>query len=91
MTVDASVVVALTLANKLIGAMGVVARRAADVFGEGNAASGRRSSRSRLGWRPPQCSCAAGRAGVVLRSECKLLIPLVRDRRRFAANSLITL
>jgi hypothetical protein len=29
MTVDASLVVALTLANEMIGAMGVVARRAA--------------------------------------------------------------
>ena len=31
-------VVALTLANEMIGAMGVVARRAVDVFGEGDAA-----------------------------------------------------
>jgi hypothetical protein len=31
MTVDASVVVALTLANEMIGAMGVMARRAAAV------------------------------------------------------------
>jgi hypothetical protein len=31
MAVDASVVVALTLANEMIGAMGVVACRAADV------------------------------------------------------------
>jgi hypothetical protein len=38
MAVDASVVVALTLANEMIGAMGVVARRAVDVCGEGDAA-----------------------------------------------------
>ena len=31
-------VVALTLANEMIGAMGVVARRAVDVCGEGDAA-----------------------------------------------------
>jgi hypothetical protein len=40
MTVDASVVVALTLTNELIGATGVMARRAADVFGEGDADDG---------------------------------------------------
>ena len=40
MTVDASVVVALTLTNEMIGAMGVMARRAADVLGEGDAAGG---------------------------------------------------
>jgi hypothetical protein len=40
MTVDASVVVALTLANEIIGAMGVVARRAVYVFDEGDAAVG---------------------------------------------------
>jgi hypothetical protein len=33
-------VVALTLANEMIGATGVVARRAADVYGEGDAAGG---------------------------------------------------
>ena len=38
MAVDASVVVALTLANEMIGVMGVVARRAVDVCGEGDAA-----------------------------------------------------
>ena len=34
MAVDASVVVALTMANEIIGAMGVMARRAVDVYGE---------------------------------------------------------
>ena len=33
MTVDASVVVALTLTNEMIGATGVMARRAADIYG----------------------------------------------------------
>jgi hypothetical protein len=38
MMVDASVVVVLTLTNEMIGATGVMVRRAVDVFGEGDAA-----------------------------------------------------
>jgi hypothetical protein len=47
MTVDASLVVALTLANETICAMGGVARRAVDVFGEGDAAVGSEAGRCR--------------------------------------------
>ena len=48
MTVDASLVVALTLANEMIGAMGVVARRAACLAAEtAKAALCRRSAACR--------------------------------------------
>jgi hypothetical protein len=40
MTVDASVVVALTATNEISGATGVMARRAAAIQGDGDAAIG---------------------------------------------------
>jgi hypothetical protein len=64
MTVDASLVVALTLVNEMIGATGVVACRAADVLGELDAAGAaevggytdgvidRRAANERRTWEP---------------------------------------
>ena len=40
MTVDASVVVALMVTNEISGATGGIARRAADIHGDGDAAIG---------------------------------------------------
>ena len=67
MSVDASVVVALTLANEMIGATGVVARRAADVYGEGDAAGG---GMARWRWEIPARAVIAGaRTNVELGNE----------------------
>jgi hypothetical protein len=86
MTVDASVVVVLTRKNEIIGAMGVMARRAVAVWDEVDDACGLRARERRA-----QRACAANRARIVLQSRNKLLISLARDRPGFAANLLFSI